>query len=110
MESILSTFEFILMILMGIQAIFSFLLFLLGDFYLNWYETGVVKPPESWLDKVFNLIMDSTMIIAIYFYKKQQKYPWPIRKLLQLITPFIMSIAFIFIYHYISKFLRMLFL
>ncbi len=110
MESILSTFEVILMTLMGTQAVFSFTLFLLGDFHLKYYEYGTFSPPENTIQKVINICMNLFMGVAVYFYKKQQKYSWPIRKLLQLITFFTMGIAFMIIYHYISKFLRIVLL
>ncbi|WP_071460675.1 hypothetical protein [Bacillus massilinigeriensis] len=110
MESILSTFEIIIIMLMGTQAVYSFSLFLLGDFYLKYYEYGTFSPPENAIQKMVNIGMDLLMGVAIYFYKKQQKYSWPIRKLLQLITPFVMSIVFFVIFQLTSMFLRMVFL
>ncbi|CAM3786941.1 hypothetical protein D1970_07170 [Mesobacillus zeae] len=69
-----------------------------------------IFPPENWLEKLVNLLMNLMMGIAIYFYKKSRKFAWPIRKFLELLTLLLMGIGFMIVNMIISNFLRLVLL
>ncbi|CAM3786413.1 hypothetical protein [Mesobacillus zeae] len=106
MEAFLYSLEVGIAMLMVAQVGYSIVLFLLGDTQLAWYEWGTFSPSENRLEKLVNSLMNLMMGLAIYFYKKSKNFSWPIRKLLQLITPFIMGFSFIIIFKIVLKFLR----
>lgn len=95
---------------LGIQVIFSILVFLLGRTMLDIYETGVYENPKTTFRRTLTFVTNAFIGIGPYLNKKFLKYSFLKRKFFMLISIVIQFFASVIVYYVIKNLLRAIFL
>jgi hypothetical protein len=95
---------------LGIQVIFSILVFLLGRIMLDVYETGVYENPKTVFQRTLTFVTNAFLGIGPYLNKKFSKYSFLKRKFFMLIAIIVQFFASVIVYYVIKNLLRAIFL
>ena len=95
---------------LGIQVIFSILVFLLGRIMLDIYETGVYENPKTIFQRTLTFVTNAFLGIGPYLNKKFLKYSFLKRKFFMLISIVVQFFASVIVYYVIKNLLRAIFL
>jgi hypothetical protein len=106
----LERIEELLIYFLGVQMIFSILVFLLGRIMLDVYEAGVYENPKTVFQRMFTFVINAFFGIGPYLNKKFSKYSFLKRKFFMLIAIVIQIIASVIVYYVIKNLLRVIFL
>ncbi|MFP7299908.1 hypothetical protein [Neobacillus niacini] len=106
----LELIEELLIYYLGVQVIFSILVFLLGSIMLDIYEAGVYEQPKNVFQKTFTFVINALFGIGPYLNKKFIKYPFFKRKFFMLISIVIQLFASVIVYYIVKALLRAIFL
>lgn len=98
--------EELLIYFLGVQVIFSILVFLLGRIMLDVYEAGVYENPKNMFQRTFTFVINFFFGIGPYLNKKFLKYPFLKRKFFMLIAIVVQLLASIIVYYIIKNLLR----
>lgn len=92
-----------------VQITYSFLLLLLGNVMMEYYEWGTYEKPSTYYQKIVNFIMGFLIGVGPYIYKKLLKHPWWKRKLYMLGSVLAMFIGSIIFYEVLMGIIRKIF-
>ncbi|RSD27004.1 hypothetical protein [Mesobacillus subterraneus] len=92
MDSILYYLDAAIVMWFITQVTFSFLVLVLGDLMVEYYEWGTYEQPSNGYQKTVNATMGFLIGAGPFVYKILLKYPWWKRKL------FMMGFFFIFLF------------
>jgi hypothetical protein len=106
----LERLEELLIYFLGVQVIFSILVFLLGRIMLDVFETGVYENPKTVFQRTLTFVTNAFLGIGPYLNKKFLKYSFIKRKFFMLISIVIQFFASIIVYYVIKYLLRAIFL
>jgi hypothetical protein len=81
-----------------VQISYSFLILVLGNVMMEYYEWGTYEGPATAYQKTVNFIMGFLMGVGPYIYKKLLIHPWWKRKLYMLGFVLAMTIGSIIFY------------
>jgi hypothetical protein len=107
---ILERIEELLIYFLGIQVIFSILVFLLGRIMLDVFETGVYENPKTVFQRTLTFVTNTFLGIGPYLNKKFLKYSFLKRKFFMLISIVVQFFASVIVYYVIKNLLRAIFL
>ena len=107
---ILERIEELLIYFLGIQVIFSILVFFLGRIMLDVYETGVYENPKTVFQRTLTYVTNTFLGIGPYLNKKFLKHSFLKRKFLMLISIVVQFFASVIVYYVIKNLLRAIFL
>ena len=102
--------ENLLVYFLGIQIIFSILVVLLDRVVLDIYETGVYEKPKNAFQRILTFCMYAVLGVGPYLNKKFMKYSWIKRKLLMIVSIFILFWVAVIFYYVVKNLLRAIFL
>jgi hypothetical protein len=106
----LEVIEGLLAYYLGIQVIFSILVFLLGNIVLDIYQTGVYENPKTGFQRTLTFVTNAFIGVGPYLNKKFMKFSWVKRKLFMLISIVILFFGSVIVYYVIKNLLRAIFL
>jgi hypothetical protein len=106
----LERIEELLIYFLGVQVIFSILVFLLGRIMLDVYEAGVSENPKTVIQRTFTYVINAFFGLGPYLNKKFLKYSFFKRKFFMLISIVVQLFASIIVYYVIKNLLRAVFL
>src|SRR3954454_15350988 len=95
---ILERIEELLIYFLGIQVIFSILVFLLGRIMLDVFETGVYENPKTVFQRTLTFVTNTFLGIGPYLNKKFLKYSFLKRKFFMLISIVVQFFASVIVY------------
>jgi hypothetical protein len=102
--------EELLIYFLGVQVIFSILVFLLGRIMLDVYETGVYENPKTVFQRTLTFVTNTFIGIGPYLNKKFLKYSFLKRKFFMLISIVVHFFASVIVYYIVKNLLRAIFL
>jgi hypothetical protein len=106
----LERIEELLIYFLGVQVIFSILVFLLGRIMLDVYEAGVYENPKTVFQRMFTFVINAFFGIGPYLNKKFSKYSFFKKKFLLLIAIVVHLFASVIVYYLVKNILRAIFL
>jgi hypothetical protein len=106
----LERIEELLIYFLGVQVIFSILVFLLGRIMLDVYETGVYENPKTVFQRALTFVTNAFLGIGPYLNKKFSKYSFFKRKFFMLIAIVVHFFSSVIVYYIVKNLLRAIFL
>ncbi|WP_226679032.1 hypothetical protein [Mesobacillus jeotgali] len=92
------------------QISYSFLILILGNVMMEYYEWGTYESPSTVYQKTVNFIMGFLLIgVGPYIYKRLLKHPWWKRKLYMLGSVLVLFIGSIIFYEMLMGIVRKIF-
>ncbi|TDL61287.1 hypothetical protein E2R56_29505 [Rhodococcus qingshengii] len=102
--------EELLIYFLGVQVIFSILVFLLGRIMLDVYEAGVYENPKTVFQRTFTFVINAFFGIGPYLNKKFLKYSFLKRKFFMLLSIVAQIFASVIVYNVVKNLHRGIFL
>ncbi|KML32503.1 hypothetical protein VL12_14600 [Rossellomorea marisflavi] len=94
--------KFFMIIIFGTQFAHGLTVLILEKTMLNYFVFSIFFPPETFFQKLTN-IMQYTLVGSSYFiYTKIGKYNWFVRKILFAVILFLQGVCSIIVYHLIA--------
>ncbi|WHZ03431.1 hypothetical protein QNH48_01665 [Neobacillus sp. YX16] len=106
----LERIEELIIYFLGVQVIFSILVFLLGRIMLDVYKAGVYENPKTVFQWTFTFVINAFFVIGPYLNKKFLKYSFLKRKFFMLLSIVAQIFASVIVYYVVKNLLRGIFL
>lgn len=106
--AIIEVIELCLILILCAQNAYAFVILLLGQVQIKYYEWGIFENPENSLQKSVNFFLRFFVGVGPYIYKKTANHSWFVSKLLYLLYFLLFGIVSIIFFNIFSHLIRLL--